>query len=739
MLGKTKNLLFNLYKKKAILFVFFFSFFGLTFARSASAGWVADLGTFIVTRPFFGIAWVLTQIGIGLVGLAGNLLNWVLSPSFISYSYTNPGGPNANPIIETGLGVTQGFVNMLLVLILVYIAIATILRLAGYETKKLLITFIVVALLVNFAPVICGLIVDASNIIMNFFVQDLEADTFGTTMGNKVTEISAGFEWLNIDGAQDWGSMFQLIVMAGFLFVLSFILSLFTILFTLRYLVIWLLVILSPLAFACYILPITKKYFDKWWEQFINWSFIGISCSFFLYLGLLLVTKIQSGAAVASPTTGQGGLFDSVLPYFVSVVFLGIGFVFGLQTSAIGASTVISAVKKGQKASTKWTRRAAGRGIKQQVERLKTKEAAHKITKAVERVPIARWFLPEAFRKYGEFRPAIDAEQKRLEPYSSREISHRLATKADIGVRAMGGMMELIKRGDMQDMVNAFKKKYYGKRIKKGEKVSDEELFKNEKFLKELKAPIGAAFSGGYHSKLLRSDPRLAKAAWFNNLGPFADKKEFPTAESAVKQATSEARRTHINQWEREVLEDETVVDGLMERGREVFEAIDVQVKRGQKTTLETIDKLFSEYLKKQNPGLTSEQLKQKFGDSESDATKDAWKGFGEVFKKEHKGNEGYFRALDSTRFTDRGWRIGRYEEPGTPPATPTAGEATMGSPPSPTPSTGGQSGKRPNIPRTGKEGKKTSNIPTTGKGGKRKQVESKVVESKPLKKEPPS
>jgi len=367
MIQRIKNFLFNLCKKKTILFVFFFVFSGFfCFVQTASAGWTDALANWIATRPLFFIFKVLAGISIWLVGLAGSLLNWVLSPNFISYSYTNPGGPKANPIIKTGLGVTQGFVNMLLVLILVYIAIATILRLAGYETKKLLITFIIVALLVNFAPVICGLIVDASNIVMNFFVQDLKADAFGKIMGAKVQIIAGQFkkesEWGN---AKDY--IFQLAAMVPFLLALTFVLLIFTLIFALRYMVIWLLVILSPLAFACYILPITKKYFDKWWEQFINWSLIGVTCGFFLYLGLLLVNKIQAGAAVPTPTTGEVGVFDSILPYFVSLIFLGIGIVFGLQTSAMGAKVVIQGAKRGGKTGGKvmakrgwqWTKQGA--------------------------------------------------------------------------------------------------------------------------------------------------------------------------------------------------------------------------------------------------------------------------------------------------------------------------------------------------------------------------------------------
>lgn len=307
--------------------------------------------------PFAVIGWIIGKMAIFIATLAGSFLNWVLSPDFISLPYTKPGiPPNGNPIIQAGLEVTQGFVNMVLVLVLVFIAIATILRLSGYETKKLLVTFIGIALLVNFAPVICGLIVDASNIVMNFFIQDLSADAFANNMSAKLNSMGYDVE----KPFEEIFSLFaQRIFMSIFLFILAFILFMFAFIFIFRYLVIWLLVILSPLAFAFYVLPVTRKWWTMWWNQFIQWSIIGITAGFFLYLGLILV--LNTPTVISPPTTENGGMFDNFLSYTVSLVFLGLGFVFGIKTSAIGANAIIDASKKGGKAGGKV---AAQRGWK---------------------------------------------------------------------------------------------------------------------------------------------------------------------------------------------------------------------------------------------------------------------------------------------------------------------------------------------------------------------------------------
>ena len=682
MLWKIKNFLFNLCKKKTVLFVFFFAFLGLVYPRISSA-FIVELAKKIAVAPFYYIIYVIVSIAVYMAGWAGSLLSWILSPDFISYSYTNPGGANPNPVIRTGLAVTQGFANMFLVLILVYIAIATILQLADYKTKRILVIFIVVALLVNFSPVICGLIVDASNIIMNFFIQDLSVDTFSETMGAKVAEMKTEY-WVETEEGPV-SQLVQLAVLVPFLFVLTFILLLFALIFMLRYIAIWLLVILSPIAFICYILPITKKYFDQWWQQFINWSFIGVTCSFFLYLALFLVMQLETnpGVAISTPDIPDSSpTFNAIMPYFVAIVFLGIGLVFGLATSAAGASTAISLAKRGQKASAKWTGgRIAQKGIRPLLEKARAKEAVGHIARVVEKVPVARWFLPEKARLYGQMKPAVDKAQTQAKKYSSQTLSHRILKGADTQIDSTGNLTEIIERGDAEDLFNEARKlKVFKDKAKKmgKEKLSDQDILESEDFQKRLIRPLQISQRGGsLNSKILRQDPRLAQlVAGKEWAGGYKDM----TKKEAVQEATRQARRQHINQMEREVLENETVVETMMEKGREVPEAVVSQVKKGQEAMLDTIDTLFSKYidniLSKTNATLANTV---RTGDPKN--TKVAWDQFRKDFKKDHQDKDGYFKYVEGQRASEMGWRMGQYKAPDKK-EPPTAGEASMGNPP---------------------------------------------------------
>ena len=100
-----------------------------------------------------------------LLELAVQILNAVISTGLISLSYTNPAG---NPFIAVGWELTRGLTNIIFVVALLAIGLGTALKINDYQAKKALPLLIVIALLINFTPVILGVIVDASNIIMNY-------------------------------------------------------------------------------------------------------------------------------------------------------------------------------------------------------------------------------------------------------------------------------------------------------------------------------------------------------------------------------------------------------------------------------------------------------------------------------------------------------------------------------------------------------------------------------------------
>ena len=346
--------------KKLLLASFGLFLLGILFTpQPALAGvwdWIVGAVTFLPSLAINLVLQLLILLLGSLSSLAGALLKWVLSPGFISWSYTNPA---SNPVIEVGYNITRSFVNMGLVLALVYIAFATILRLADYKAQKLLATLIIVALLVNFAPVICGLIVDASNIVMYYFTSHI---TGMKHLTNTLVEVGQSLEasFTSVEVTKQMGTIFQSVVLIFFNVALLFILLAFVLIFILRYVAIWILVILSPLAFVSRVLPATKKMFDVWSKQLIQWSIIGIIAGFFIYLGEQITTALSDPNVIGVKIESEYGLFDRVLPHMVTLAFLVIGFFLSLTTGAMGADAII---KVGGAAAVAGGA-AAGRGLK---------------------------------------------------------------------------------------------------------------------------------------------------------------------------------------------------------------------------------------------------------------------------------------------------------------------------------------------------------------------------------------
>lgn len=309
------------------------------------------------------------------------ILGVVTSPGFISLSYTNPAG---NEFLAVGWALTRDLANIGFVIILVIIGLATALKIREYQWQKTLPLLIGIALLINFTPVILGLIVDASNIMMHFFLGDMVDFTFVATIWHEQLNILLdSAAWSRDLSFLPFAQTLFLIV---FGFISGFIFFLFSFLFILRYIAIWMLVILSPIAFFCYILPATRGLFKTWWNQFIQWSIIGVSAAFFLWLSshLLLLSwegKVMSGTFDTGEkvTAPIAEMMNQLLPYSIGIGFLIAGFFVALSTSAMGATGIIAVTQKGAKTALAWTAKKTGRGI----------ERGLKIPKGAER--LGRW------------------------------------------------------------------------------------------------------------------------------------------------------------------------------------------------------------------------------------------------------------------------------------------------------------------------------------------------------------
>lgn len=390
-------------KRALILSLGLALFFILTPSYSAQAYWwdeviggLVDVVATIFTLPLWIFIFPIVII-LAFVAPLVSFIFFIISLFFLNSAATGwiislpltHGG-----IVDQGLAATTALVNLGFILVLVIIALATILRRESYGLKKLLPRFLAIVLLINFVPVISGAIIDIANIITKAFLDFDIIQTFlqiFNPLQGDINRISAVVQ--GVQGEGDWiqplvaeirsivglSGIIQRILtgvlISSFGLFAAFTFFLYFILFLLRYIIIWILVILAPIAWFCLILPGTQKFFKMWWDYFIQWAFIGAIAGFFLKLGGIAVSAFSGGfGIITTPNACPPGqidcwqnvvlnmfgfvfeTFNSIFLYVAVLIFLIIGFILSLKLSGGGTEMVLNWGKKGLDATGKWAR-----------------------------------------------------------------------------------------------------------------------------------------------------------------------------------------------------------------------------------------------------------------------------------------------------------------------------------------------------------------------------------------------
>lgn len=228
--------------------------------------------------------------------------------------------------------------NALFVVLLVVVIFSQLtgIGLDNYGIKKVLPKLIISAILINTSYFICQFAVDISNIVGSSLKSLL--DNIATSIGGAYGDLAGGTKALivliagvvGIGAGAVFASSFITSGWAAFLPVLlgllSFATSVLFLLFLLsvRQALVLVLVVISPLAFACYILPNTKKLFDKWFKIFKTMLILYPITSLLMGGGALASSIILQGIEgkgqedmdLASLFIAISGLIIRVAPVF---------------------------------------------------------------------------------------------------------------------------------------------------------------------------------------------------------------------------------------------------------------------------------------------------------------------------------------------------------------------------------------------------------------------------------------
>ena len=209
-------------------------------------------------------------------------------------------------------------------LVIIYSQLTSV-GISNYGVKKMIPRLVIAAVLVNLSFTICAILLDLSN-IAGYAFQDAFMGIKNTI--STVGENTSTWTWSEVistalsNGALAIGAitftteLLPMLVPAATLAGLTLLFIL--LIMAARQALIIILIIVSPLAFVCYLLPGTEKWFKKWRDSFLT------MLVFFPAFSVVFGGAQLAGILIIQNATGPNGAIMHVLGMLVQIIPLAI-------------------------------------------------------------------------------------------------------------------------------------------------------------------------------------------------------------------------------------------------------------------------------------------------------------------------------------------------------------------------------------------------------------------------------
>jgi hypothetical protein len=314
-----------------------------------------------------GLFTLLAEIFGWIVGLLEQLIYWlfatIVTPIIVGVLQIHPYQDTFVAIIYPGWTVVRNLCDMAFIVALIVIAMATLFRIESYQYKHLLVQLIIAALLVNFSLVICQIILGIADTVQVQFLGQS-----ATTINSLASNLMVGARNIVINysqtqnqsapgaGNMNIGGQLALLVQPIFWLALSLgsfaVFCALAVFLVIRIIALWILLMISPVAYVCGILPSTAHYRDEWWKNFLKYAFFTPIMAFFLNMAAVIFISQQQNPVfqqISSGATGFGNistLVISVASYVLLLVFLIAGLMVSEKLGIYGATGITDAAKK---------------------------------------------------------------------------------------------------------------------------------------------------------------------------------------------------------------------------------------------------------------------------------------------------------------------------------------------------------------------------------------------------------
>lgn len=368
--------------------------------RRKAAFFAVVLGT--MAAPLIADASIASAIG-NFIGnavawffdLLVQLMGWIMLKEIAAllriaqYSNFVSPGPTA---VRFGWVVVRDLSNMFFILILLIIAFATILSYEEYNYRKLLPRLFIMAVVINFSKTITGLFIDFGQVVMLTFVNGFVQAAGGNfARGFQIDRMLK----MRVDSTGDAWSIALAMILAFILITVAVaVLLVMLVMLLFRIVYLWVLIILSPVAFLASTFPPAKKYYAQWWDDLRKYIITGPMVAFFLWLALLSFQKageagtnvavdsgfmgaqtaetqagqLEGGQRLAAGPASEATRDDVFISFIVAIALLMAGLKVAIESGTAGAgfaSQVKGGLKKYGMGALKWSgKKAAQLGLR---------------------------------------------------------------------------------------------------------------------------------------------------------------------------------------------------------------------------------------------------------------------------------------------------------------------------------------------------------------------------------------
>jgi hypothetical protein len=298
----------------------------------------------VIKGFLFGLLQFLSMI----FGMTGTLFEWLLNPANIS----GPTGLLNKSAVKDVWIMVRDTLNMVFILILLFAAFCTVFQVEKWNLKKVWISILINALLVNFSFPIARFFIDVSNVAMYYFLNNMFTGTgqgSGSSIMASFGETSKLSSLLTPDNYQG-AEIPYLLAAIVFTFILGVTLFVLAALFVVRLIALVLIIMFSPIGFVGNIFPAMNKFAGDWWSNLFKYAFFGPVMVFMIVVSLRIMQAMPNdtwfAAAQANSPADQANWIANSAYYTIPIIILWMAMGIAQKMGIAGADKIVGAGQK---------------------------------------------------------------------------------------------------------------------------------------------------------------------------------------------------------------------------------------------------------------------------------------------------------------------------------------------------------------------------------------------------------